>query len=146
MSDNQRKMSLEERIVQTLKDEHLFRLVGDEDAITELVTRAIKEALFQPQRVLNSGYGSSYRETDSVVVEAARAAAKTYAETIAKTILDAMLAEPENVQTIQKAITELLPLAIVGKAQEWVSMNQNVLMMRTQQYLLDMKLIRFPGT
>lgn len=44
MSDNSPKMTLEERIVQTLKDDSLMKLVGDEDAITELVKRAISRS------------------------------------------------------------------------------------------------------
>lgn len=104
------KMSLEERIVQTLKDDTIMKLVDDEDAVTDLVIRAIREALFQPKRVAGS-YGSS-TENDAPVVAAARSAAKTYAETVAKQCIDELIADPKNHTIIHNAIIDMLPSAI----------------------------------
>ncbi|MGI4946883.1 MAG: hypothetical protein ACRYHQ_41065 [Janthinobacterium lividum] len=109
------KMSLEERIVQTLKDDSLMKLVGDEDAITDLVTRAIHEALFQPRRAPN-GYGGA-QDTDAPVVVAARKAAQEYAEKVAQQCIEELVADPANRMLIHNAIVDLLPAALSGYLQ-----------------------------
>ena len=107
------KPSLEDKIVSTLKDDTLAKLVDDEGAITELVKRAIHEALFQPIRNPNRSYGSS-EMLDSPVVAAARDVAQEYSKAIAKELVDELLADPENKQKVRSAIIALLPQALTG--------------------------------
>lgn len=61
MTNNSLGMTFEERIVSTLKDDKLMALVGDEDAITDLVKRAISETLFKPV-VTKDRYGHTTTE------------------------------------------------------------------------------------
>lgn len=119
MADNSRKMTLEERIVQTLKDDSLLKLVGDEDAITELVTRAIREALFQPTRVPRQ-YGGGFEEKDSLVVSVARDVAKKYAEKLSGSIVDELLGDPKNKALLRSAIVDMLPAALNGYLSQMV--------------------------
>jgi hypothetical protein len=112
MTSNSGKQTLEERLVETIKDTTLFNLVKDEDAITDLVTRAIKEALFQPKRI-STGYGN-HKEEDSPLVAATRKIAEDYAKQMVQKIVDQLLADPENIKKIRDAILILLPSAISG--------------------------------
>lgn len=104
---NAPKMTLEEKIVQTLKDEKLYALLGDEDAITELVKRAIHEALYQPQRVPKS-YGG-WDQKDSIVVETARTIAASGAAQIMKVLVDEILANQSIKKLLNDAIATALP-------------------------------------
>lgn len=105
---NSTKMTLEERIVQTLKDDSLMKLVGDEDAITELVTRAIREALFQPIRVPRS-YGGGYDEKPSLVVQAAKDVADKFAQKTCDILFDELVADPEKKKLVYATIVDMLP-------------------------------------
>ena len=109
-ASNSKEMTLEERLVQTIKNESLMKLVGDEDAITQLVTRAIQEALFQPRRV-ERDYGRT-EQMDSPLVEITRSCARTYADTIAKTIIEELLTDSKNKTILQNAIIAWIPAAI----------------------------------
>ncbi len=109
-ASNSKEMTLEERLVQTIKNESLMKLVGDEDAITQLVTRAIQEALFQPRRVARD-YGI-IEQMDSPLVEITRSCARTYADTIAKTIIEELLTDSKNKTILQNAIIAWIPAAI----------------------------------
>jgi hypothetical protein len=113
MSDNEKAMTLEDRIVQSLKDETLYKLVGDEDAITELVKRAINEALYQPQRIKVDNYGR-YETKDSVVVEAARGIARKAADEAVGQLVKQILADETIVTLIRRGILEILPAVITG--------------------------------
>ncbi|MDK3072733.1 hypothetical protein QO034_06395 [Sedimentitalea sp. JM2-8] len=104
---NQAKMTLEERIVQTLKSDHLMKLVGDEDAITELVERAIKEGLFQPRRVPKS-YGG-YDEADSPVVDAARSVAEEAASRLAEKITISVMEDDGFRAQVRTAMIAAIP-------------------------------------
>lgn len=117
MTNNASKMTLEERIVQTLKDDSLMKLVGDEDAITELVKRAIHEALFQPRKLNTYSYGGRQEEADAPIVKAAREAAERYANEAAKTLIEELLADPERKKVLHNAIVDSLPAAINMQAQ-----------------------------
>lgn len=104
---NEAKMTLEERMVQTLKSDHLMKLVGDEDAITELVTRAIREALFQPKRVPRS-YGG-FDETDSIVVREARNVAQKAAEKVAAELCEELMKSDSFRDNVREAMVRCLP-------------------------------------
>jgi hypothetical protein len=108
MSSNAPAMTLEQRIVQNLKDDTLMKLVGDEDAMTELVKRAVHEALFKSRTVRDGSY--STKEVDTPVVEAARATAAR----LAQAAVDEVLSSPENRRRVLDAIVDLLPAAITG--------------------------------
>lgn len=107
---NSAAMTLEERVVQKIKDDTLMAVIGDEDAILELTKRALREALFQPRRNPDQGYGSS-RELDSPVVEAAREAARNVAKSIAETLL----ADEEVRVKVAEAVAKAVPAAIAGQ-------------------------------
>lgn len=117
MNANAPKMTLEEKIVQNLKDEKLYALLGDEDAIAELVKRAIREALYQPARVLTGNY-RGYEEKDSPVVAAAREAAQQLA---AKHVA-AVLADPAVTKAMNEAIAAAIPDAIRAYASGQIGM------------------------
>ncbi|HXJ61857.1 MAG TPA: hypothetical protein VNU68_34900 [Verrucomicrobiae bacterium] len=105
-STNSATMSLEERIVQRLKDDTLMSLIGDEDAMTELVRRAVKQALFD-RRQIKEGYHT--REIASPAV----AAAESTAVAMCKTVMGELLADPKVKQTIRDAILDVLPQAML---------------------------------
>lgn len=106
MSNSQR-MTLEERIVQTLKDDKLMALVGDEDAIRELVVRALREALFEERTVRDGAYNT--RREPSAVQKAAREAAEKLATEAAQKMIAEIMAD----QAVRAAIMEVLPSVIV---------------------------------
>lgn len=111
MSNNSTSMSLEDRIVQEIKDQSLFKLVGDEDAIRNLVERAVKQAIFEPR---TTGAGYERRTTDSIAI----ATAKEVAKKAAADLLASMCAELAKDESFQKAvaaaISAQLPAAISG--------------------------------
>lgn len=109
MSTNSKNMTLEERIVQNIKDEKLFALIGDEDAITELTRRALREALFQNRRERTGEYSWNDKERDSPVVEAAR----EQATIVAKEVARELLTDPEVRQKINEALSQLLPVVLM---------------------------------
>lgn len=111
---NEGKMTLEERIVQTLKDDHLMKLVGDEDAITDLVRRAVTEALYKPRFVPNpNGYGQQERR-DSVSVAAARDVAEAAAKTLATEFTTELLGDPEFRDRVKRGILNAIPNTLLN--------------------------------
>ena len=94
MANNASQMTLEERITQRIKDDTLMAVVGDEDAINELVKRALDEALFQPRRIDTKSY-RGYEERDSPVIAAAREAAGKVGERIAEKMVEHLMADEE---------------------------------------------------
>lgn len=107
MSQNSAAMGLEERIVQRLKDDTLMSLIGDEDAMTELVRRAVKQALYDKRRVPDGSYGS--KEIASPAVSAAERTAVAMCETV----MAELLADPKVKQTIRDALLDVLPQAML---------------------------------
>lgn len=106
---NEVKMTLEERIVQQIKSDTVMSLVGDEDAITELVKRAIQEALFQPRRVPNS---YSRESVDSPVVATARDVAVKVATKTAESMVKTILEDKATKEAILDGLLKNLPLAL----------------------------------
>lgn len=106
---NEVKMTLEERIVQQIKSDTVMSLVGDEDAITELVKRAIQEALFQPRRVPNS---YSRESVDSPVVATARDVAVKVATKTAESMVKAILEDKATKEALIDGLLKNLPLAL----------------------------------
>lgn len=109
---NQAKMTLEEKITQTIKSDTLMSLVGDEDAITELVERAIREALYQPVRIRKQ-YGG-YEEKDSVVVHEARAVANAAAKSLTEKMVEKLLKDEVFVEQVQAAMLATIPHALMS--------------------------------
>lgn len=111
---NEAKMTLEERIVQTLKDDHLMKLVGDEDAITHLVHRAINEALYEPRYVPNpNGYGQQQKK-DSVSVAAARDVAEAAAKALAADLTAELLEDPDFRERVKRGIINAIPNTLLN--------------------------------
>ena len=104
---NSQKMTLEERIVQSLKDDTLMKLVGDEDAITELVRRALVESLFKDREVIGPHSWNTQKLSSPAV-----AAASSAAEKICNKIVDDLLSDPEIYKTLKNAMIDMLPKAI----------------------------------
>lgn len=118
MTSNSKTMTLEERIVQSLKDDTLMKLVGDEDAITELVRRAVKEALYQPARVPTT-YGR-YDEKDSPVVQAARNVANQAAEQLAAELIANLKGDANFEREFRAALAKSIPGVLVTAFRQYV--------------------------
>ena len=112
LNNNSSQMTIEERITQRLKNTPFAELIGDEDAITELVARVIREALIQPTRT-RSSYGS-YEEKDSIAIAAAKAAAKEAVGPMVEKIKEEILANQDVREAIFTAIARSLPSAVTG--------------------------------
>lgn len=119
MSSNAAKMTLEERLVQHIKSTGLGALIDDEDAITELTRRAIREALTQPTRTM-ADYGRVV-EADSPAVKAAREVATAAATMIVAAEVARMEATPEFMKAVREALLLCLPKVIEHKANEWMT-------------------------
>ena len=111
MSDNERKMTLEEKLVQKIKTDSLMSLVGDEDALLELTKRALNEALYQPR---HEKVGYSTHTRDSPVVAASRKAADMACTVIADRIIKEIMSDKTVREEINKAIGVMLPSVIRG--------------------------------
>jgi hypothetical protein len=109
MAVNSKSMTLEEKLVQHIKEIGLGALIGDEDSITELTRRAITEALYQPLRVKED-----YRtvERDSPVVAAARDIAKQAIAALVEEQVKKLAADPEAMRAIRESVVMFLPQAV----------------------------------
>lgn len=108
---NEKAMSLEERIVQRLKSDTLFSLVGDEDAITELTRRAIREALFKDREVVGArGYGTDKHPAPAVA--AAFEVAKKAAESILADEVARLKADPTFAKMVRDALADSILKAL----------------------------------
>lgn len=112
VGSNSSQMTVEERITHRLKNTPFAELIGDEDAITELVTRVIREALIQPTRSVRQ-YGG-YEEKDSIAIAAAKQAAKEAIGPMVETIKKELLENPDIREAIFVAIAKSLPAAVTG--------------------------------
>lgn len=110
--NNAKNMTIEEILVQHIKNVGLGVLVQDEDNLTELVTRAIKEAIYQPIRVPKQ-YGG-WEEKDSLLIDTARPVARALLEKTMKAELEKILAEPENLKVIRDAMMLALPTILMA--------------------------------
>lgn len=114
MNTNAQKMTLEEKLVQHIKEVGLGALIQDEDAITELTRRAVTEALIQPRKLPNpNGYG--YKEDDSPVVEAARAIAKQAVERVLEKEIVKLMEDPKIMLQIREAFALMAPKILEQK-------------------------------
>jgi len=114
MTSNSAQMSLEEKLVQHIKTTSFMLLIDDEDAITELTRRALTEALVQKRRVSTNSYGG-YTEHDSPVVEAARNVATKALEKLMQDEIDKLLATPDTLIQLRKAMMMMLPKILEEK-------------------------------
>lgn len=110
---NSANMTLEEKLVQRLKNLELFQLVDDEDAILELTTRAVREATIQPRRELD--HFGRVRETDSPVLVAARAHAEKVMEKIADKAMEDLFADPKAKKLLYEAMISLIPQVLMSR-------------------------------
>jgi hypothetical protein len=111
MPSNERKMTLEEKLVQNIKSDTIMALVGDEDALLELTKRAINEALYQPIRTKDS-YGRINEAKDSPVVAAARSIANTACQSIANDMIAEMMQSEAVKDKVQEMIAATMPVVI----------------------------------
>jgi phosphatidylserine/phosphatidylglycerophosphate/cardiolipin synthase-like enzyme len=114
---NEKQMTVEELIVQKIKGDTLFAMVGDEDALTKLAQKAVTELLFEPRNEPRKDrWGDmSMTKVPSLIQEAAAAQAMKKAEFITKQVVDDLLNEPKIVEAIKEAIV----LAIPGAIEKW---------------------------
>jgi adenylate kinase family enzyme len=102
---NEKKMSLEEKLVQRIKSDTLMAAIGDEDMLTELVRRALHEALFQ-ERTISTGYPT--KKEQSLVIKEAKEIAKNAITEVAKEMFDEIISKPEVRETINKAMPNMI--------------------------------------
>lgn len=115
MSSNSKNMTLEDKLVQNIKETQLGALIGDEDALAELTKRAVDEALFKTTyKKEGSGFHEKIVTVPPLVVQVAR----EQAEKVTKTFLDQQFKEimenPETMKAINDAIVTLLPGIVSG--------------------------------
>lgn len=111
MTSNSEKMTMEERLVQHIKDDKLMILMDDEIAVTQLVKKAINEALFTPQKTKND-YGRVTEEVPSPVVAAAQEIANTAIEKLVDEEVEKLKANKDAMQAIREAMALALPKVI----------------------------------
>lgn len=116
MSNNSQKMTLEEKLVQHIKEVGLGALITDEDAITELTRKAVEQALFQPRRVPNGSY--HYIDKDAPVVEAARQVADGALAKIFDERIQALFDDPKSKDALDKAIAGAFPKILMKTLQD----------------------------
>ncbi len=139
MTSNSPNMTLEEKVVQHIKSTSLMLLVNDEDALTDLARRAVKEALYQPRTVNDGSYHT--KTVDSPAVECAREVATAAYKKIMQDEVDKMMADPETIKTLRSAMMLMLPRVleetIRGVYQSLVvdSSNQGLQMLREGGYI-----------
>ncbi|MEO1105761.1 MAG: hypothetical protein AAFW98_18860 [Pseudomonadota bacterium] len=95
-------MSVEERIVQSIKSDAIVSLVGDEDALLELARRAIAEVMFKER----PGYGYNSRPEPSIIEKAARDQARI----VAQQVVEKACASED----VQSAMREYIAAAMPG--------------------------------
>lgn len=113
MSENSKNMTLEEKLVQNIKETTLGSLIGDEDAITELTKRALTEALFA-NRIRKGSYGDQISEPSPVITAAQELATKVL-EAVFEEEYKKLFDDPEIRSAIQNAIVSLLPSILSGQ-------------------------------
>lgn len=118
---NEAKMSLEEKIVQRLKDDTLMMAVGDEDMLTDLVKRAVHESLFQRKRIKEGGYNGKSYDEDSLVVQVAKEVIRPVCENVAKDMVTKVLESQEVKEAINEAMPRMIFDAMTNRAHTAVS-------------------------
>lgn len=116
MSNNSQKMTLEEKLVQHIKEVGLGALITDEDAITELTRKAVEQALFQPRRIPNGSY--HYTDKDAPVVEAARQIADVALAKIFEERIKALFDDPQSKKALDRAIANAFPKILMKAIQD----------------------------
>lgn len=111
---NASKMTLEERIVQQLKDDSLMKLVGDEDAITDLVHRALNEALYKPRRVYDRDLHREV-ETTTPAVNAAIEVINAAAEKLIDGAVEKLLEDEAFVDSVRKCFLASIPHIMIAR-------------------------------
>jgi hypothetical protein len=106
MGDNSKAMTIEDHLVQRLKSDTLFQVIGDEDSMRLLIEKALREALFK-DRVDNSSYNA--KSKPSVVIEAAQEQATAACKELAATMMAELLDDEKTRSAIGSAIVKMLP-------------------------------------
>lgn len=143
MSANSPQMTLEEKIVQKIKESALGSLVGDEDALTELTKRGIHEALFQPIR-MQKQYGG-WEDKDSPVVAAARKIADEAVKKIVEAEIVRLMRDVKVQKAVMDAMIAVVPNIIATRAYELINEASRDSAQRAMNALTDaMRLERNP--
>lgn len=103
---NEARMTLEEKLVQRIKDDTLMAAVGDEDMLTDLVKRALHEALFQKRKV-SDGYNRSHEEP-SLVVQEATTIARDAIEKVSEGMFQKAIENEDVKAAIEKAMPHMM--------------------------------------
>lgn len=119
MSSNSEKMTLEEKVVQQIKDTKVAELIVDEEALTELVCRAVKAAVFEPQTVMGKDNWGSPQPTkiEPLVIQEARNVVREQINKLADETIRGILEKPEVVAAVQEAITENMAAVLLKEMQ-----------------------------
>ena len=122
---NSANMTLEDKLVQVIKEDKLAALIDDEDSVNDLVKRALNEALFneRTETVPNpNGWGQAkIITTPSLVVQAAREVTDEAVNEVAKAMLDEIMRNEEIVAILREVLPKLLLQAILGQVQNSVA-------------------------
>lgn len=119
MTSNSAKVTLEEKIVQRIKETELAALIDDEDSITKLAERAITQALFQPQRRDDgNGWVADNKVKDSPVVAAAREIAEKLVTSLIEERVAALMSDPSVAKEINSALIALFPAVLLDGAKK----------------------------
>jgi hypothetical protein len=106
---NAAKMTVEEKLVQHLKESALAALIPDEDTITELTKRAVYEALFK-DRLVEGSY--SRTTVMSPAVLAAGELAKKAADKVIAAEIEKLAGDDKFKALVLDALAKSLPVAI----------------------------------
>lgn len=112
MSNNEKAMSIEDKLVQHMKSDTIGKLV-DEDALVELAKRAIHESLFK-ERIVDNGSYNGRKVVQSPVVQAANDVADKLCGDAAKEILAQLMNDDGVREAVLEAISIALPQAILN--------------------------------
>lgn len=110
---NAAKMTLEEKLVQHIKDVGLGALIDDEDAITELTRKAVQQALITPRKERVNDWSS--RDVPAPAVQAAEAIAKRAIEKIVDEEVERLKADPGTMKAVREAMALMWPKVIHDK-------------------------------
>lgn len=108
-NSNSAKMTVEEKVVQSIKTTGLATLLDDEDAIGELVKRALHQALFERVVIKNDYYGKPELHKEPISIEIAREVATEFTKKIIREEMKRIENDPELRNKISSALMQCMP-------------------------------------
>lgn len=107
MTSNSEKMSIEDKLVEFLKNQGMSVLVSDDMALTELATKAINDAVFKDRKVPNPNRGGwnspDYLTKPSIVMEAAQRTVEEATRQVMPTVVESLVRDEGFLATLRTA-------------------------------------------